>query len=146
MTTPLAIHARWFVPAPGPDETLASVVARAAAFYGSSVSSLWAGLHGKDLRNSGTPDHPSPVALQRVGKALGVPATSLRDHLLDVSPRWLNQEARRAYCPACWHEDHVAGRPFAYRRAWAGVLRHAVPFITNRWNMHMSLKRPTGTG
>jgi hypothetical protein len=127
----MAIHTRWFVPAPGPDETLASVVARAAAFYGTSESSLWAGLHGEDLGDSGTPDHPSPAALQRMGLALGVPARSLRDHLLDPGPRWLKRDARRAFCPACWHEDHVAGRPFGYRRAWARVFttRCAVHYL-----------------
>ncbi|WP_354012161.1 TniQ family protein [Dyella japonica] len=121
MKPSVATGTRWFVPGPGPDETLWSVVGRAAAFYDTHANALWAGLHGEELDTSGTPDHPSAAALQRVGRALGVSAASLRDHLLDTGPRWLNREARRAFCPACWMEDHAAGRPFGYRRTWARV-------------------------
>lgn len=125
---------RWFVAAPGPDETLSSVVGRAAAFYGGTVELLWVALHGAHVSTSGTPDHPSPEALQRMAHALGVAPLSLRDHRLDESPRWLTEPARRAYCPACWLEDMDAGRPLGYRRAWARVLgthcvRHDRPLL-----------------
>jgi len=134
MTDIASGRTRWFIPAPGPDETLASVIGRAAAFYGCTVSALWAELHGPHLESSGSLDHPTPHALQRLARALGAPAETLRNHLLVDGPRWLRLEARRAYCPACWLEDRVAGRPFGFRRDWARVLamrckKHDLPLL-----------------
>lgn len=127
-------QAHWWIPAPGEDELLRSVLGRAAALFECSPHKLWASLNEEDNRPSKDIDSPSPAALLRLAHALGIPAMALAAHRLPEALWRLVPEARRCYCPACWNENLRAGRPRTLRRAWTHVLRtkcamHGHPLI-----------------
>ena len=71
---------RWWIPPPAADETLRSVLERAAALYHWEPQMLWRALNGDNLESSGSIDQPSCHALVRLGQALGMPALGLRQH------------------------------------------------------------------
>src|SRR5690606_17808087 len=65
---------RWWIPPPAPDETLRSVLERAAALYRWEPGELWRALNGQGARDAGTIDTPSSKGLMLLGRALGLPA------------------------------------------------------------------------
>lgn len=114
---------RWWIPGPGEDESLLSVVSRAKTMYEVESS----GFDDDHFPAFGTSPEQSKLdglrCLDRhkLAKRIGVPAVKLASHRLPGHPSLLVASQRYAYCPSCWLEDDEAGRPRAYRRAWAGV-------------------------
>lgn len=121
---------RWWLAAPGDDETLRSLVERADRLYGvpPEEAYVW-----QDIGGGGHGvDSPSSYELLRLASMLGVSARRLVAHRLRDHPALLDSTERRAYCPRCIQEDRVDGRPRAFRRAWARFFllhcpRHDVP-------------------
>ena len=120
-------HTRWWIPQPGQDESLRSVLGRAAALYECTPDELWASLNQDDSGSSGDIDSPSCTALLRVAKALGTRAVGLLPHRFADVPWHLTPRARRSFCPSCWNEDLRLGRPRTLKRAWNHVLRTRCP-------------------
>ena len=134
---------RWWIPGPGADESLRSIVERADRMYGHDQDGLrrhlWpratlfaaaeAGLDALNARD-----------LCALARAIGVPPRSLFLHRLPDHPLLLLERERRAYCPACWREDLAAGRPVAFRRAWASFfsLNCAVHGVPLHWASPMN--------
>lgn len=114
---------RWWIPPPGSDESLRSVLSRAAALYECMPGQLWASLNQDDAQPCGDIDSPSCPALLRIAQALGARAVELLPHRLADEPWRLLPDVRQCFCPACWNEDLRAGRPRTLRRAWSHVLR-----------------------
>lgn len=118
---------RWWIPPPGDDESLSSLLSRAAALYERSPERIWASLNQNDLRPTGKVDWPSTSALRRMAAALGKPPSELL-HLRERDAPWHVQSGRRrAYCPMCWNEDLRAGRAIYLRRCWSYLLRNQCP-------------------
>lgn len=117
----------WFVPAPGPDERLGSVVERAAQLYGVTADALLEELTGQAAARVDRIDAAGPHEVRAMARALGVPAARLWRHRLLDAPRWLAPTARHAACLTCWQEDRAIGRPPGFRRAWAAALRTRCP-------------------
>jgi len=113
----------WLIPGPGPDERLGSVVDRAANLYGTTADNLLAELSGGRSNTIVDADAARPQDIVSMARAMGVSSRALWSHRLPDHPSLLAPGARRAMCPMCWEEDRAAGRPRAYRRDWAGVLR-----------------------
>lgn len=118
---------RWWVPPPAPDESLRSLLNRAAALYECPPAVLWDSLHDGDSRPSGDVDAPSCAALLRMAKAMGMRAAQLHSHRLADVPWLLAPRARRSYCPHCWNLDLQHDRPYTLRRGWSRVLRTRCP-------------------
>lgn len=116
---------RWWISPPAPDETLRSVLERAAAFYHWEPERLWQELNSGDLGASGTIDQPSSRALIRLGQALGMSAVQLRQHRVPDAAWRLDPAARRAICPICWELPAPDGQPEL--RSWTRVLRTRCP-------------------
>jgi hypothetical protein len=122
---------RWWIAPPRPDESLRSVVARAADLYRLDVPRLWRALQGSG-QAIGDLDDPPARQLCLMAQAMAVPAARLHAHRLPDAPWLLAPEARLASCPRCDEEARVAGKAPIYRRSWARVLstscgEHAVP-------------------
>lgn len=118
---------RWWIPPPAPDETLRSVLERAAALYHWEPGQLWQALNGEGATVAGTIDQPSCLALIRIGQALGMPAARLRQHRVpDVAWR-LDPAARRAVCPICWELPTPQQEGLPELRSWTHVLRTHCP-------------------
>ncbi len=117
---------RWWIPPPAPDETLRSVLERAAALYHWEPGQLWQALNGEGAAGAGTIDAPSSKGLVLLGRALGLPARQLREHLVDDAPWRLDPNARQAVCPICW-EQAASGDPQPELRGWTHVLRTWCP-------------------
>ena len=131
---------RWWVSPPRPDESLRSLVDRAAALYECSSGMLWDSLHQGDSRSCGDVDDPSCPALLRLANAVGLPAARLHVHRLPDAPWVMAPGARRSYCPECWNLDLAQERPYAIRRDWCRVLKtrcstHGLPlsFAREAW-------------
>ncbi|NKZ37361.1 hypothetical protein HF690_00145 [Oleiagrimonas citrea] len=121
---------RWWLTAPGSDETLRSLTERADRLYGvpGDDGYVWQASEnrGKDV------DAPSSIELLRLSRMLGMPVQQLVAHRLHDHPALLHPGERRAYCPRCIRDDQVSGRPRAFRRAWARFFllscqKHDVP-------------------
>lgn len=126
---------RWWLAAPGRDESLRSLVERADRLYGKPPEEGYAW----QLRPCGEGFHhldaPRSRELVRLARMLGTTPHHLHSHSLKDGPHLLEVNERRAYCPQCLREDRTAGRPRSFRRAWARVLvvsclEHGTPL---RW-------------
>jgi len=115
---------RWWIPGPGDDESLRSIIERADRLYGGEGEGLrrhlWPRATSLPSAETGL-DALNARGLCVLGRTIGVAPRSLYPHRLPDHPLLLIERERRAYCPACWHEDLKAGRPTTFRRAWAGV-------------------------
>ena len=118
---------RWWIPPPAADETLRSVLERAAALYHWEPQMLWRALNGDNLESSGSIDQPSCHALVRLGQALGMPALGLRQHCVPDVPWRLDPMARHAVCPICWDDAVMGDNEQAELRSWTHVLRTRCP-------------------
>ena len=118
---------RWWIAPPGPDESLRSVLSRAAALYECNPEDLWEHLNQNDSRPSGPVDSPSAAALERIASAIGMPKSDLMGHELYDAPWLLAPTAREVYCPRCWFKAQHEGRPCSILRSWARVLRTMCP-------------------
>ncbi len=118
---------RWWIRPPMRDESLRSVLNRAAAFYECTSFQVWASLNSDDPRPVGDVESPSGAALHRMAAAIGMPASDLLAHRLPDAPWLLEPHARNIYCPMCWDEDSVRGEPCSIRRAWTWLLRTTCP-------------------
>lgn len=110
---------------PYPDESISSVIYRAACLYGVDRAQLVDALpigcfsaHALDLD-----DLPYKV-IYALAAALDVPEEMLLKHqLFKSSPdEYLSSGARISVCPLCWAEDIQNSRTPYFRRAWAKVL------------------------
>lgn len=115
---------RWFIHGPTDDETLHSITERAWRCYGAEGHTLrrrvWpraTALPGEDTGLDGLSAREVCV----LARAVGVPSRELFKHRLLDHPMLLQENQRRAYCPACWHADAKAWHPPSFRRAWMGV-------------------------
>ena len=114
---------RWWIQPPMHDETLGSLVNRAAALYEFPPKRLWECLNENDPRPCGEVESPSFAALSRMAAAIGMPASDLLAHRLPDAPWLLAPLAEGVYCPACWIEDQRRGDPLWIRRGWRRILR-----------------------
>lgn len=110
-----------------PDETLRSVVNRAAALYECPPGRLWECLNWDDPQPYLEVESPSLHALRRMAAAIGMPAPGLSAHRLPDAPWFLASLAEEVYCPMCWIEDQRRGDPLWIRRGWKRVLRTRCP-------------------
>lgn len=118
---------RWWVQPPRPDESLRSLLNRAAAVYECSPGMLWDSLNADDSRPWGDVDAPSCAALLRISNAVGVPVARLHLHRLPDAPWLMVSEERRSYCPKCWNLDLDQDYPCAIQRGWSRVLQTTCP-------------------
>jgi hypothetical protein len=118
---------RWWIQPPMPDESMRSVLNRAAALYGRTSAQLWASLNSDDPRPAGDVESPSSAALRRMAAAIGMPASELLAHRQPDTPWLLAPHARNVCCPMCWDEDRARGEPCSIRRGWNRLLRTACP-------------------
>lgn len=111
---------RWWLAAPGDDESLRSLAERADRLYGEPPENVYAWQdddgHGQLL------DAPKSRELLRLARMLGIAPRHLLGHRLTDGPPLLEVSERRAYCPACLLQDNRLKRPRIFRRAWARVL------------------------
>lgn len=130
MTRTPDCRVRWWIPGPGPDESLRSVVERADQKYGGEREGLRQELVPRatplDITASGL-DTLTARELQHLGHTIGVAPRALFAHRLPDHPMLLLDTERRAFCPACWQSDRMTGRPTTFRRAWAGVFCLSCP-------------------
>lgn len=125
---------RYLIPTPGPDETLRSVLMRVADLYQWNPGRLWALLQEAQGGAHSTIDDPSSADMERLACRLAVGRGRLDRLRLADGDMLLAPEARCAYCPQCWREDDLAGRPRHFRRRWAGVFaihcaQHGMPLF-----------------
>ena len=122
-----SVGMRWWISPPAPEETLRSILERAAALYQREPQTLWRELNESADGADNDVDSPSCTALLRLARTLGVPAIRLRDHRVSDVPWRLEASARRAVCPVCWESGE--GRPEAQveLRSWTHVLRTQCP-------------------
>jgi len=141
----------WWIPGPGCDESLRSIVERADRFYPGVHEEWcdWLYRHATLLpeRQCGLDDLPAR-AICRLARQIGVEPKSLYSHRLNDSPYLLSESERRAYCPACWLSDDRAGRPRSFRRGRAGVFTlncptHGLPVF---WGHPLSANFPHMVG
>jgi|GEM_PF-4813681 len=118
---------RWWIQPPMLDESLRSVLNRAAALYGRTSAQLWASLNSDDPRPTGDVESPSSAALRRMATAIGMPASELLAHRQPDTPWLLAPHARNVCCPMCWDEDRARGEPCSIRRGWNRLLRTTYP-------------------
>lgn len=117
------LNQRWWIPPPQPDESLRSVLARAAAFYRRRPHNIWRALIKDGPGEAGCVDCPRPWVLARLARALGVSAPEVFQCRLPDRPWLVKGQDQMAYCPICWNEDIAAGRPIYLRREWAHLLK-----------------------
>lgn len=127
-------HQRWWIQPPMPDETLRSVVNRAAALYECPSTRLWEYLNWGDPQPYEVIDSPSLHVLRRMASAIGVHPSELSARRLPNAPWVLAPEADEVYCPLCWADDRDRGEPLWFRRDWRRVLRtrcrvHGFPLL-----------------
>lgn len=108
---------------PQPDETISSVLARAAMFWDVE---RWVLLESLGVTTTDW-DHPSEPALQGLAEAIGVRASVLQALTVASDQGILPVDRRIAYCPSCWAEDVAQGRAPYCRRAWASCAAIACP-------------------
>lgn len=113
---------RWWIQPPLPDETLRSVVNRAAELYECPPTRLWECLNWDDPQPFGEVESPSVETLRRMAAAIGMRAPDLSAHRLPHAPWLLAPLADEVYCPMCWDEDQRRGDPLWTRRSWRRVL------------------------
>lgn len=113
---------RWWLAAPGHDESLRSLVERADRLYGKPPEEGYAWQSRPSGEKPSHLDAPTSRELIRLARMLGTSSCRLRAHCLEDGPHLLDVNERRAFCPRCLREDRSAGRPRAFRRAWARVL------------------------
>lgn len=113
---------RWWLAAPGHDESLRSLVERADRLYGKPPSEGYVWQNRTSGEGAQHLDAPTSLELARLARMLGVNPRYLHAHRLEDGPHLLEMSERRAYCPQCFKEDNAAGRPRIFRRAWARVM------------------------
>lgn len=105
------------IDAPAADETISSVLDRAAAFWRverlTLAAELGFGAGDEDL------DAPSKRSRHALANATGFSIDVLNGLEISSGPDWLHSECRSAYCPRCWKEDVQQGRSPYFRRTWA---------------------------
>jgi hypothetical protein len=118
---------RWWIAGPGKDESLHSIVERAARMYGG---------RGEDTPLVDGESGPCASSLCNardsrdllfLARMLGTPSKSLYAHRLEEHPCLLEPSERRAFCPRCLYEDHIKQRPRSFRRVWAKVFTLSCP-------------------
>ncbi|MBW8368500.1 MAG: TniQ family protein [Arenimonas sp.] len=139
---------RLWIPLPSPDESIASILWRAACFLEIDPNVLWGHIVSDVPGDPGTMDAPSSNALRRIANGIGMTPSRLAAHRIPVGETLLEPNARTAACPLCWQEDDVNGRPRTYRRAWAYACRtfcrqHRVPLVAPRRPGHLDLSANT---
>lgn len=121
---PMPGSTRWWIPGPGDDESLRSIIERADRLYGGDRDGLRRRLWPRatsSLSGEVGLDSLNARDLCVLARTIGVAPRSLYSHRLPDHPMLLLERERRAYCPACWQEDLKADRPTTFRRSWAGV-------------------------
>ena len=118
---------RWWIRPPMPDESLRSVLDRAADLYERPPQCIWDSLNRDDPKPSGDIEAPSCAALNRMAKAIGTAPSTLFAHRLPDAPWLLAPNARTIYCPLCWGQHRARGEPCATRRSWCRLLRTRCP-------------------
>lgn len=125
---------RWWIRPPMPDETLRSIIKRAAALYECPPKRLWECLNWDDPQPYGGIDSPALRVLRRMAIAMGLPPSDLSAQRLPDAPWLLAPQADEVYCPLCWTDDRRRGDPLWFRRGWRRVLRtrcavHGFPLL-----------------
>lgn len=118
---------RWWITAPGEDETLRSLVERADRVYDPPPDGTYVWQESDCHVTPTSLDAPTARELRRLARMLGVRATKLHAHRLEDHPRLLQPAERRAYCRECVRADRAAGQPRTFRRAWARVFVLSCP-------------------
>jgi len=118
---------RWWIHPPLPDESLRSVLARAAAFHERKPQEVWEILIAGGPADAGSVDCPRPWVLARLGQALGIDPAEIFAHRLPDRPWQVRGHEQTAYCPICWNEDLANGQPIYLRRGWAHLLKMQCP-------------------
>jgi hypothetical protein len=107
------------IDAPAPDETLSSVLDRAASFWGVDRSAVVAAMElGGGICD---PDAPSPAAMSAIASTTGFSEESLDALVMDDSDELVLPARRISYCPKCWAEDWAQRRDPYFRRSWSYV-------------------------
>ncbi|TPG04113.1 hypothetical protein EAH88_18565 [Rhodanobacter glycinis] len=132
LTQGCASDYRWWLAAPGEDESLGSLFERADRLYGEPPGGGYVWQDDPHEDQMASLDAPNSRELLRLARMLGIPPRLLHAHRLEDGPALLRPSARRAYCPQCLREDHTAGRPRAFRRSWARIFvlscsAHGIP-------------------
>lgn len=118
---------RWWIRPPMPDESLRSVLSRAAALYERHPQHIWDSLNEDDPEPAGDVESPSCAALNRMATAIGTAPSTLFAHRLPDAPWLLATKARTIYCPICWSQYLARGEPCAIRRNWCRLLHTRCP-------------------
>ena len=128
---------RFFIDRPQPDESLSSVIERAAAFYHMEPGELGVSLLGPEAwtKNPGRDwDNPGIAVVSALGSAFDMCMVELQKHCITDGPAVLRPGQRRSYCPSCIEEDRLAGKSPYFRRSWARVYmticsKHRCPLL-----------------
>lgn len=139
-------EARWLVSTPCADESLRSVLGRAADLYGQEPDILWTGLLGAAQLPPCAIDDPSTEAIDALAYVLAVQPGRLNRLRLPAGQRSLDHGRRHPFCPRCWRADDAAGRPRHFRRAWAKALSlrcelHGTPLVAWHASRHQFAPR-----
>src|SRR5690606_7874054 len=123
---------RWWIRPPMPDETLRSVINRAAALYECPPKRLWECLNWDDPQPYGEIDSPALRVLRRMAIAMGLPPSDLSAQRLPDAPWLLAPQADEVYCPLCWTDDRRRGDPLWFRRGGGGFFAPGARFMDSR--------------
>lgn len=102
---------------PASDETISSVLDRAANFWGIDRPSLLAAVGASSCGEDD--DAPSPITLGAIAEMTGFPPASLAPLTVPDSAQQLQTGHRGGYCPRCWADDVAQQREPYFRRSWA---------------------------
>lgn len=139
------VRTRWWIPPPVADESLRSVLNRAAVLYECEPAALWNELCAHIPDAAPEIDDPPAQCLMALAQVLSCRADGLHAHRIVDSPGRLSPSARKAYCPRCREDDMRSGRPAHDRRAWTYVLRtqcdlHCAPLrLQSSYNLASAL-------
>lgn len=93
---------RWWLAAPGHDESLRSLVERADRLYGKPPPEGYAWQSNPYGEGAQHLDAPTSRDLTRLARMLGTSPRHLYAHCLEDGPHLLEMIERRAYCPLCF--------------------------------------------
>lgn len=143
------------IPLPRHDETITSVLDRAACAYATTREDFAEELVGRASRSpvslAGTDldTRPPRHLAEALAQALGVSTDRIMRLRIPASAWLLDPSARTAYCPSCFAEDSRAAGSVYMRRAWAYSFmthcpRHKRPLVASvqpRWRHGEGLTR-----